>query len=126
METISLKFKCKIIRILPDGFSALEKYYRIVFTDRKLKHLFSKGDEVIISIENVEKAGKEEVNDGYSVIYCTLKNYLSNGFQFVDANFENQKSTFFWNYRGFITQESMEENNYWERNTLLRIAIVRV
>jgi len=122
-ELIKLQFRAKILRIIEDGFKALENDYLITFTDKKSMHLFRKGDEVLITIENVDEDGKEEINDGYSVIYCILKNHLSNGFQFVEAGFEPK--SFFWDFRGIITQKSMEKTDYWERNSLLRIAIVR-
>jgi len=121
MEKIRFEFKCRIIRTVENGFTALENEYLIQFQDRKHKHLFNSGDEIIVVLENVDAPREEELKGGYSVIYCHLKNYLSNGIQFLDI--KNKQTGFFWNYRGMITNKIFEANDLWEKDSLLRIMI---
>ena len=121
MEKIRFEFRCRIIRIVDDGFTALENEYLIKFQDKKYKHLFNSGDEIVIVLENVDTPREEENKEGYSVIYCHLKNYLSNGIQFIDA--KNKQSGFFWNYRGMITNKIFETNDLWDKDSILRIMI---
>ena len=114
-----IEFSCKIIRLIENGFLAEDKdKYRILFEDKKFKHLFKPSDDVVIVIENVDEARDEEIKEGYSVIYCILQSYLSNGIHFIGIN---EKHGFFWNYRGQITNQKMEENDYWSKNDILRI-----
>lgn len=123
MDYIKIKFFCVILRMLDDGFIAQEKGYIIKFFDKKKQHLFNKGDLIAVSIENVEKAGNDTTKQGYSVIFCQLKNYLSNGFQFIDLD-EPQKG-FFFNYRGSLSNQRFENNDFWERESILRISIIK-
>lgn len=124
MEYFKISFNARIRRLLKEGFSALQDEYLITFQDKKKTHLFEKGDNISITIENANDMGEEIVSKGYSIIYCILKNYVSNGFQFVDVN--NQSKGFFWNYRGLISEKSLEKNEYWDRDTLLKITILKV
>ena len=116
-----IEFNVKIIRLIENGFLAEDKNkYRIMFEDKKFKHFFKPSDEVVIVIENVEEARDEEVKEGYSVIYCILQSYLSNGIHFLGIN---EKHGFFWNFRGQITSHLMENHDYWSKGEILRIMI---
>ena len=124
MEQIKFNFNCRILRIVDDGFIALDKEYLIKFQDNKHKHFFNADDEVFIGLENVDEPRDDELKEGYSVIYCQLKNYLSNGIQFLDI--KEQKKGFFWNYRGVLTHRIFENNDLWEKNSILRIMIRKI
>ena len=126
MKIFKFSFKCRIIRIFDNGFTAIldENEYIIKFQDKKYRPLFYVGDEILVTIENGSEPGQEYTRQKYMVIYCTLKNYLPNGIQFV--NFNEQKHGFFWTYRGFITHKMFEDSDIWEKDTLLRIMIKRV
>lgn len=124
MQKFKIEFKCRINRMTQDGFSALENdTYLIRFQDSKHAHIFNDGDTIIISLENTDEPKQETTRNGYSVIYCTLKNHLSNGFQFSDVNSNNG---FFWSYRGIITYKLFENTEIWETGTLIRIMIKRL
>ena len=126
MEQIfKFSFRCRIIRVFNNGFTAVidNSSYLIKFQDKKYRPFFFTGDEVIVTIENVDEPRQEAVRRNYLVIYGVIKNYLPNGIQFV--NFNEQKQGFFWNYRGFITHEIFEDSDIWEKDTLLRIMIKR-
>ena len=123
MEQIfKFSFKCRIIRVFNNGFTAvLDNGYIIKFQDKKYRPMFHAGDDILVTLENVSEPGQEYARSKYLVIYCILKNYLPNGIQFV--NFNEQKQGFFWNYRGLITHKLFEESDIWEKDTLLRIMI---
>ena len=73
----------------------------------------------------VEIEGNEIIAGGSSVIYCILRNFVSNGLQFADYA-EKGKETFFWDYRGMITHRTFEKKDVFERNDILRISIKRL
>jgi len=124
-DKVVLQFKCKIHRLIDNGFTSLdEKEYLIRFEDKNLHHPFNKDDNILITIENVENVQKEIVADGYLVIFCILKSFLSNGFLFIGANSKNEG--FFWTYRGMITHRLFAVNDYFEKNSLLRIMIKKI
>ena len=126
MEYHKIQFKCRILRNIENGFTALEdNSYIIHFQDKKLRHQFNPKEEVVITIENVEIEGNEIIAGGSSVIYCILRNFVSNGLQFADYA-EKGKETFFWDYRGMITHRTFEKKDVFERNDILRISIKRL
>ena len=117
-------FKCKILRVFNNGFTALERGYLIKFLDEKNRPLFFRNDEIHVAVEDAEEIGQEIHKPNYMVIYCVLKNYLSNGFQFIDTY--GQQKGFFWNYRGVLTHKLFESEDIWERDTLLRIMMRKI
>ncbi len=123
MEKLSFQLRCKIYRVIENGFTALQDEYLIMFQDTKHKHQFYPSDEIILAVENSEPA-QEELLKGYSVIYCLLKHYLANGIQFLDTS--NQEKGFFWNYRGVLTNKLFENNDPWKKNSILRIMIRKI
>ena len=126
METHKIQFKCRILRNIENGFTALEdNSYIINFQDKKLRHQFNPKEEVVITIENVEIEGNEIISGGSSVIYCVLRNFMSNGLQFADYT-EKGKETFFWDYRGMITHRTFEKKDVFERDDILRISIQKL
>ena len=123
MEQIfKLSFKCRIIRVFPNGFTAiLKKGYLIKFQDKNYRIPFHEGDNIFVTLANDTEPRQEYLRPSYLVIYCIIKNFLPNGIQFIDIN--NQKKGFFWDYRGLLTNEIFEESDIWEKDTLLRIMI---
>jgi len=121
MEKLSFQFACKIIRKTEKGFSALEKEYLIKFEDSKYIHFFKVGDTVEVTIENTNEAKEDIIRDGYSAFYVQIKNYTANGISFMDVNAQPQ--TFFWSFRGFITNEIFEEVEPYELESILKITM---
>jgi len=125
MVYILIKLKCVVSGITQDGFTSFdEKEHLIRFQDKKLTHLFEVGDSIQISIENIEQKGKDINDEKYSVIYCLLKNYTSNSIQCVD--FENQKKGILWNYRVILRAPFFEKQDPWERNSIMKITIMKL
>ena len=121
MEKIKIEFKCKIHKLIENGFVGIVNEYLIQFQDKKYNHLFKPNDTIAFVIENADKPKQEEVQEGYSVLYCVVRNYLSNGFLFIDP--ESPQKGIFWDYRGLLTHKMFEEHDYWEKNTLLRVML---
>lgn len=119
MEKLTFQSQCKIIRKTEHGFTALEKEYLIKFEDSKYTHYFKVGDLIQIEMENVSEAREDIIRDGYSVFYIQIKNYTSNGISFNDVG--SVPATFFWSFRGFITNEIFEEVEPYELESILKI-----
>ena len=121
MEKLNFQFPCKIIRKTEKGFSALEKEYLIKFEDSKYIHYFNVGDLVEITIENTNEKKEDVIREGYSVFYIQIKNYTANGINFMDVG--SQPTTFFWSFRGFITNEIFEEVEPYELESILKVTM---
>ena len=117
-------FKCTILRVFDNGFTALEEGYLIQFQDNQWRPPFLCNDNIYISLEDAQDTGPEVNRPNYRVVYCKLKNYLSNGIRFVDCKAEQRG--FFWAYRGFLTHSLFESDDIWEKDTILRIMLRKV
>lgn len=124
MEIIKFNFECRIERITDEGFSAvLQDGYLIKFKDSKFRYPFHINDNLNISIENVEKAGREEVKYSQATIYVKLYSFIANGFLFRDVGMEKG---FFWNMRGLLTHRKYQTDDIHSENDILKIIIKKV
>lgn len=120
MEKLVFQFNCRVIRIASDGINLENEGYLIKFRDNRKQHLFSIGDNLSFTIENVEKARDEVITPEKSIIYCIISSFISNGFLFMDVN---QEHGFFWNVRGMLSHKRFETDTLFGHNSLIRISI---
>ena len=124
MEKVSFQTICKIIRKTEKGFSALEGEYLIKFEDSKYVHFFKVGDDIEINMGNVSEGKEDTIREGYSLFYIQIKNYTANGINFMSVG--EKPSTFFWSFRGFLTNEVFEDIEPYPLDSILKITMRKI
>lgn len=133
MEIVKISNIMKVESVLPDGIAMIKSDSKNIIPDlfflkdKELINisLFEKKQIIEVSVENVEKLGKDKINKERIVLYAVVNQLCSGGFhtKYYDEDKGRWHREFFFAEKGLITIPKLRVGNPFEIGDFVKIVI---